>query len=111
MLTYDDLKNLKSSHPIRLRNEKDKFRSHVFYDPHEFSYKFMKCRYENNKRKFSHVGICEFALDDLPEQASEMLKKAIEQLHESNDCWNIELTSNTTYHCKKINCDKCKSLK
>lgn len=110
MTNYNELKNLKSSQPIELEYEKNKFRSHVFYDPQDFSYKFVKCRYENKNRIFNHVEICEFAFEDLPAKADEMIKQAIDRLHKTDDCWNIELISNDAYQAKKINCEKCKSL-
>lgn len=95
---------------IELEYEKNNFRSHVFYDPQDFSYKFVKCRYENKNRIFNHVEIHESVFEDLPDKADEMIKQAIDHLHNTNDCWDVKLISNDSYKTIKINdCEKCKS--
>ena len=110
MVTFTELENLQSkqSHIIFLEDEKNKFRSHVYFDPQNFSYKFVRCKYENQRRIFNHVEICEFTFQDFPDKADEMINEAINKLTTTNKCWNIE-PNKDTYQANVIDCNKCKT--
>jgi len=105
--TYEDLSKLThSTESFPISSIKGEEKSHVFSDPYDFSYKFVRCTYSNKKKIFNHVEIDEEIFDDFSGEKDSIIKCAIKKLNE-NGCWKIFGSEGFTVI---LNCEKCKQI-
>lgn len=97
----NDLKNLKTSPEAFTILKEENQRSHVFRDPRDFTYKFIKFRCENGNKIFNHVEVDEEFFEINPDQNG--IKDVINLL-ESNSCWEIDIVGRRMI---VLECDLC----